>query len=149
MMNNNPMYGSYVATAMATALFQEHFSHPYNSRRDKVLLSAPRHSNERRMEYARIAEQAGIALANAKSSDEEDDAIWSLKKYSKFSKSGLDAHTHWDAFIGNQVRAMLIIRQLKNDARKLKRLAYATEFNPVEALGAPTSVDYRDWARHA
>ena len=144
----NPMIGSHIAIAMATALFKEHLS-SINSRDDR-LLSAVRHSDVRRQEFAVKAEAAGVALAEATSSEEEEEALWCIFFYSKTAKTGIDPYVGWHNCLAEKARVMLAVRQLKNEARRLKCMALASpnrELLILSALNAPTSLDFKEWAK--
>ena len=144
----NPMIGSHIAIAMATALFKEHLS-SINSRDDR-LLSAVRHSDARRQEFAVKAEAAGVALAEATSSGDEEDALWCINFYKKSAKTGIDPYVGWHNCLAEKVSIMLAVRQLKNDARRLKSMAYTSpnkELLILSALNAPTSLDFKEWAK--
>ena len=144
----NPMIGSHIAIAMATALFKEHLS-SINSRDDR-LLSAVRHSDVRRKEFAAKAEAAGVALAEDTSSEEEEDALWCINFYTKAAKTGIDPYVGWHQCLAEKVSIMLAVRQLKNEARRLKCMALASpnkELLILSALNAPTSLDFKEWAK--
>lgn len=146
---------SLTARSMAEAIFEVHLAGPMDvSPRSTSLLSAVRHSAKIRKESLAAARRQSEKVADMDTCwPDYDFELGMIRYYKEYARTGY-IQTSDASTMASKVRAALVIRDLKNESRKYKRLALSLAPTEEErawmvlaTLSTPTSPFYHNWAK--